>query len=393
MTPTPDKKLLRQRWGDWVIIVVFVALIWAPTLDEFFHLDHSRQPGENRLPAAFPPPPRFDLGEAQHFITGLETYYTDHFGFRKKLIRWFQNWKIGLYHDRSVYKIIIGQNRWLFWGEAQMVEHFLGLAKFTPEQLQQWQTLLEKRRDWLAQRGIQYLFVVAPDKQDIYPEELPPWLVKAAPAVRETKLDQFLKYMQAHSTVKILDLRQPLLVAKKIAPTYLQNDTHWNLLGGFAGAQALVETLSLQITNLSPLSLHNFNWTNTAFTGGDMAKMLGTDVPEKNYYAFTPKPALPKLQSQEDLNFPTTWGMKRVLTLENPDSNSATVVLFTDSFGVSWEQFLGYSFKKTIFLSDNRGFNPQLITASQPNIVINEMLERYFYTEDPQQMQVKDALP
>ncbi|MEI9865253.1 MAG: hypothetical protein WDN00_12025 [Limisphaerales bacterium] len=45
----------------------------------------------------------------------------------------------------------------------------------------------KKRRDWLAKRGIAYLFVVAPDKHSIYPEELPGWAVKVRP---QTKLDQ-----------------------------------------------------------------------------------------------------------------------------------------------------------------------------------------------------------
>jgi hypothetical protein len=392
MNAEPFPKPARQ-WANVLVIAIFFSLLWLPTLDKCFNLDRSRPPGENRLPAPFPQLQQPSLAAAQKFITGLEAYFNDHFGFRKKLIRLFQNWKLGLFHDRSVYKIVVGQDHWLFWGEAQMVEHFLGLAKFTPGQLQLWQKLLEKRRDWLAQRGIKYLFVVAPDKQSVYPEELPAWLINAVPANRETKLDQFLQYMQTHSTVEILDLRRPLIDAKKIAPVYLQNDTHWNLLGSFVAAQELVKVLAQQFTNLPPLQLQDFTWTNMAYTGGDMARMLGTDAVEKNYFAFNPKPALPRLRSQENLNYPTAWGLKRILTLENPEAASTTVVLFTDSFGVSWEQFLGYPFKKTIFLADNREFNPKIISENKPAIVVNEMLERYFYTTDPEELMGRDGLP
>lgn len=392
MNPQPFSTPARQ-WVNVLVIVLFFGLMWLPTLDKCFNLDRSRPPGENRLPARFPQLQSPDLAGAQKFIGGLEACFNDNFGFRKKLIRFFQNWKIGLYHDRSVFKIIVGQDHWLFWGEAQMVEHFLGTAQFTPAQLQTWQKLLEKRRDWLAQRGIQYLFVVAPDKQSVYPEQLPAWLINAAPTNRETKLDQFLKFMKVHSTVPVLDLRGPMIAAKKIAPLYLQNDTHWNLLGGFVGAQALVQTLAQQFTNLPPLPMEDFTWTNTAFTGGDMALMLGTDTVEKNYYVALPKPVLPRLRSQENPAFPTSWGPKHVLTQENPEATSISIVLFTDSYGVAWEQCLGYPFKKTVFLADNRGFSPQLITASQPQIVVNQMLERFFYNEDPEQMLLKDALP
>ncbi len=106
-----------------------------------------------------------------------------------------------------------------------MIDHYSGQLQFTPEQLHDWQVLLEKRRDWLARRGIAYVFVVAPDKHTIYPEELPNWVTKVRP---QTKLDQFYDYMHAHSTVPVLDLREIVRGGKKTCPTYFQTDTHWN---------------------------------------------------------------------------------------------------------------------------------------------------------------------
>ena len=255
MHPATNSIRPRGSWADWILIAVFLLLLWAPMADKIFHLDHSRVPGENRLPARRPQLRELRSGQVQQFLAAGEAYFNDHFGFRKKLIRWFQNWKLGFYHDRSVYKVVTGPNHWLFIGEEQMVEHYLGLEKFSPQKLQGWQTLLEKRRDWLAARGIKYLFVIPPDKQTIYPEELPAWLRNAAPAERETKLDQLLKYMQAHSTVQILDLRPVLLAAKQTAPTYLQTDTHWNLFGCFVACQEVIKTLSPQFPDLPPLRL------------------------------------------------------------------------------------------------------------------------------------------
>lgn len=388
-TPAPRP---RSPWAERILITVFAVLLWVPTLDTLLKIDRARPPGENRLLVTFPAVPPASFGEVQKFLGGLELYFNDHFGFRKRLIRWFQNWKLGLYHDRSVLKIILGQDHWMYWGEEQMVEHYLGTARFSEAQLQSWQKLLEKRRDWLAQRGIQYCFVIPPDKQIVYPEYLPTWLINATPTNRETKVDQLLKYMQAHSTVRMLDLRAPLMAAKKIAPVYLQNDTHWNLLGGFIGLQALGQALAEQITNLPALQLADFNWTNTAFIGGDMATILGGDAVEKNYFSFQPKPSLPQLHSQENPTYPTAKGNRRVLTVENPGSTSITAVVFTDSYGHAWEPFLGYLFKKTVLLDDNKAFNAKLITENQPGVVVNEMLERYVNTQDPEEMMRRDDL-
>jgi hypothetical protein len=394
MNPATNSTRPRRRWADCILIAAFLFLLWAPTLDSFFNLDHSRQPGENRLPAQFPAWPHASLGDAQKYVAGLENYFSDHFGFRKKLIRWFQNWKISFFHDRTVYNVVTGRNGWLFTSDLQMVEHHLGLKKFTPAELKSWQVLLEKRRDWLAQRGIKYLFVIPPDKQTVYPEELPGWLIKATPANRETKLGQFVKYMQANSTVPVLDLRAPLIAAKKTAPAYLQNDTHWNLFGGFIACQEVIEVLAQQLSGLPPLRLEDFTWTNTAAAGGDLARMIGSDAIEKNYFGFSPNPNLPALKFSDATNIVSMWDAhKKSLIAENPAPLTKTAVVFGDSFGLAWQKFLGYGFRKIIFMSDNREFNAAVIAESKPDVVINEMLERYFNTQDPQEMLAKDALP
>jgi alginate O-acetyltransferase complex protein AlgJ len=383
----------RARWAEILLIGIYIALLWAPTFDTLLNLDDSRPIGENRLPAPFPKFSQFNFSSAQKFLNGFGDYFNDHFGFRKKLIRWFQNWKISFFRDRSVYKIVIGRDGWLFLSESQMVEHYLGLAKFSPVQLRDWQTLFEKRRDWLAQRGIQYLVVIPPNKEMIYPEKLPAWLTNALSVNRQTKLDQFLDYMKKNSTVRILDLRAPLNAAKKIAPTYLQTDTHWNLFGGFIALQELTKTLSQQISVPPALDLKNFIWTNVPARGGDLAQMLGSETSEKNYFKFTPKPFLPVLNFQTNKDFATPWGPRGLVRIENSAGPKATAIVFRDSFGLAWQPFLGYEFQRVIFLADNRSFDAKLISENPPTIVINEILERYFNTLDPQEMLKTDHLP
>ena len=392
MTLPPPKP--NRRWANGAVIFIFLAVLWLPTIDKCFNLDTSRPPGENRLPAPLPRLSALNFITAQKSINGLEAYFNDHFGFRKKLIRFFQKWKSGLFHDESVNKSIAGPNHWLFSGEMQMVGHFLGTEKFSTSQLQSWQKLLENRRDWLAARGIKFLFVIAPDKQDIYPEELPAWLVNAVPAMRETKLDQFLQYMKGHSSVVVVDLRASLIAAKKIAPLYLQNDTHWNQLGGFIAARELVKTLAQQSPELPPLNLADFQWTNaeTAVTG-DLARMTGSDAAEKNYIQFEPKTNLPVVLSAWNTNFFSSWDSHTKAMITKNSAATETLVVFHDSFGMTWWKFLGYSFNKIVFIAERREFNPSIITKTKPAIVINEMLERYFYTTDPEELMAHGALP
>jgi len=391
--PPADFPAPRKPWQEWLLIGLFAALLWLPTVDYFTGIDITEPPGENRLPAPKPRLTQRNFSGVQNYLAAAEVYFNDHFGFRKRLIRWFQQWKVRLYHDQTVNKVVVGQNGWLFTGDMMMVDHYLGMEKFTPVQLKSWQTLLEKRRDWLAARGIKYLFIVPPDKQTIYPEFLPAWLQNAAPANRETKLEQFLKYMHEHSTVEILDLRGPLLAAKTNAPLYLLNDTHWNSFGGFVAGREIIQNLSRWLPDLPPLRLADFTWTNAQATGGDLARMLGSTAPEKNYFQFDPGPRLPVLRTNENRAYKSNWGIKTVYTEDNPGPLRRKIVMFHDSYGLALRPFLGLSFQRAVFEWDSHEFCTALITTNTPDVVINEILERYFDIMDPEELNAKDALP
>ncbi len=392
MTLPPPKS--NRRWANGVVIFIFLAVLWLPIVDNLTGIDVTRPPGENRLPARWPQLARWDFSSLQNYLAGTEAYLNDHFGFRKRLIRWGQQWRQRLYRDESGFKVVTGQHGWMFSGELQMIEHYLGMAKFSTAQMQSWQKLLEKRRDWLAARGMKFLFIIAPDKHSIYSEELPDWLQAAAPAHRETKLDQFLQYMKAHSTVEILDLRPVLLAAKTNGPLYLQNDTHWNSFGGFVAGQEVIKTLHKQCPDLPPLRNENFLWTRTNSTGGDLARQAGREMTEPNFYSFQTVGSLVAPDVQISSNIFSTWGPHNVGVIsESPAPLKVSAVFFHDSFGGSWHLLFGYSFKRIVFINEKREFNTKLIEENRPQVVVVEMLERFFNTLVPEELMAKDALP
>jgi alginate O-acetyltransferase complex protein AlgJ len=390
----------RKSWADWLVIAIFGVLLWLPTVDFFTGIDLTRPANENRLPAPAPHLTHPILSGLQNYIAGSELYFNDHFGFRKRLIRWYHQWKTRLFHDEGAVTkgAFRGQNGWLFYAEQQAVEHYLGVAKFTPAQLRAWQKLLEQRRDWLAERGIEYLFVVPPDKHNVYSEELPAWLQNAAPTNRVTKLDQFEEYMSQHSTVQIVDLRRPLLAAKAIRPDYLQHDNHWNAFGAFIGCQQVINALTNKFPDLPPLRLEDFTWSNAPASGGDLARALGLSLPEPNYFDFTPHAPFLSPQITLITNLVLHWDAHNPYAfsaiVENPAPLQETAVVFHDSFfGFQLRPYFGGSFKRTFFVWEDREFNRRIINENHPKIVINEMLERYFNTLDPEELMAKDQLP
>ena len=110
---------------------------------------------------------------AREFPRRFERYWNDSFAFRRHLIRWHSLAKLRLGVSPSP-KALLGQDGYLFYAAEQSVDYFRAVKPFTPSELARWRDDLESRRAWLAERGIRYLVVVAPNKETIYPEFMPP---------------------------------------------------------------------------------------------------------------------------------------------------------------------------------------------------------------------------
>ncbi len=373
-----------RRWPDCALIGLFVVFLLLPVLDLAFHIDPTSAQSENRLLAPLPPRPESIAG-LKKFLSSWEAYFSDHFGGRRVLIMWHNKLKWSLFKEKSVRNVLVGTDGWMFMSERRMVEHFRGALQFTETELDDWQKLLEHRRDWLAQRGIKYLFVFAPDKQSIYPEYLPAWLKNLG---GRTKADQFLAHMRANCTVEVLDLRPALFAVKKSAPAYQKTDTHWNQFGAFMACEDVVRALAEnQLPGLTPVALDSFDRTNRLAPGGDLARGIGVSMTESNAVFFTPKPELPALE----VFVPTGEHIKDMAFAKNPHGGRLAMV-YHDSFGRYWVPFLGYQFGEADFFWQYHLDGP-LIERQKPVVVVNEMLERFFNETDPKELSALDALP
>ncbi len=391
MTLFPSAEILRRR-ADIGLIVAFFILVWLPCADTFLHLDRAPSPNENRAPAGFPTREP-GLPGLRKFTAGIEAYFDDHFGFRRQLVSWERHWRWQFFHDTRIVNVLKGKGDWLFFSDGRMVDDISGARPFSEAELIGWRILLTGRRDWLRQRGILYLFVVPPDKQSIYPEHLPDWLV--ARAKKPQRLDQFLAHMRAHSDVPILDLRDTLLEAKKNADVYLHTDSHWNERGALIAARRIVRELaSLGIVTTAPAS-EAYRESMGTGSGGDLALMLGQErhLPEKAAILLTPLPPLKELDIRVDaMLIPKKWipGTEPRFS-ENPRS-IGRAVMFRDSYAILLSKFFSQSFGRTAYVWQ-QNWDKAFIERERPNVVIDEMLERFVIFRDPRELRMADENP
>lgn len=381
-TPKADP----MKIANILLIVLFFAIIWLPTVDSFLSIDHTPRLNENRAMAA--KPVFTGLANTKEYLAGLELYFNDTFGYRKMFVRMQSSWKRKLFDEASVCDAVIGQAGWLYTTANRMIESFTGLSRFTKQDLAAWQTLLEARRDWLLKQGIAYVVVVTPDKHSIYPEHLPSWL---RPAPGPTKLDQWFEYLQQHSTLHPIDLRAALLKAKNEHPVYQMTDTHWNSLGAFLGYEQLIQGISQQLPSVQQLPPDSFTPQPVSGYIGDLAALLGQEknFPEFQANTMVANPSLPILQTEESMQYA---GKKQVVITRtfNPQA-TGTAIVFHDSFGKTWIPFLGQHFNKVIWVAQCE-FDTALIEKEKPTVVIDQIVERIVNTLNPVDMLASDGL-
>ena len=68
---------------------------------------------------------------------------------------------------------------------------------------------------------------------------------------------------------------------------------------------------------------------------------------------------------------------------------SGKALVFHDSFACSWYSFLGQHFREVVYIWHYEWDRP-LIEREKPEVVIDEILERFFNLQDPNELARKD---
>jgi alginate O-acetyltransferase complex protein AlgJ len=370
------KQFLRmRRVTEIVLIVLFLGAISLPLAGKLLPAEGAFALTENRRPA---PLPTIELGASGwgfsilSFPRRFERYWNDSFAFRWYLIRWHSITKLTLGISPSP-KALVGQNGYLFYAAEQSVDYFRAVKPFTTHELEQWRAELANRQSWLADRGIRYLVVVAPNKETIYPEFMPPAL---RPVRSETRLDQLLKELSAHSSVEVVDLRRALRRAKETQRVYHQTDTHWNDAGATVAYGEILARLHPWFPQLNAEPLPGSPSVRTT-TGGDLARILALeDRFAEDRIDFVP--SLPRRAHRVGEN---PGGSDDIVVLECSTCSGPRVVMNQDSFNTNLAPLLAEHFSR-IVLVDGTRLDRALIEKEKPAVVIQEFVERALMCPD-----------
>ena len=299
------------------------------------------------------------------FPQKFSAYFNDHFGFRSTLIHLQALTKMKAFGVSPHPNVMVGQEGCLFFRREYSETGRRLIPAYTTEQLEAWRKLLEARRDWLEHRGIKYLFVIVPRKDAVYPELMGPQFQPS----EASRFDQFVSYMRDHSTVKILDLRTPLIAAKPRRRLYAIYDQHWNFDGALVGYQAIIDDLRHSFPNITAVSEADCNVT-IERAAGDMARAIGLGSYLREDMRVL-RIRQPHFKIVHDLNL-FRIGESMITEVNNPAL--PRTVMFGDSNFMALRTFMPESFSRFVF-KWQVPLDPETITAERPDVVIQEMGE------------------
>lgn len=345
---------------------------------------------ENRKLAEAPAWPR-SLGDLQAWPGEVEAWARDGFGMRRPLIRLYNRISRKLAGRQASQRFAEGRDGWLFLNDEDTRRGVLGIAP--PELLSGWRDEIGARRDWLAQRGIEYLFVVAPDKQSIYPEHAPMPLGLAGTASR---LDRIIASLDGGGA-ELLDLREPLRRSKAEADLYYRYDTHWNRYGAYVAYRAMVERIQAMQVATRPFALARTDFVSLARQGGDLLRgetaraRVDADLAPRS-----PLPCAPRALAESWDPLGAAPAGQAVTQRSDCQSGAGRALILHDSFTGVMIDYLASSFAEAhfVWIQAPLPLLEAMVERYRPDVVIEQRVERFLgetYRNDARARQALSA--
>ena len=254
--------------------------------------------------------------------------------------------------------------------------NYKGTNLFEKNELIQIKEDLLARTRWCESRGIKYYVAVIPNKMNIYPEYLPPNVVKIS---EKGRYEQMVELAQTPG-LKMIDVRENILKHKNDGQIlYQKTDDHWNELGAYFGYQKIMNVISEDFKDLHPKSIDSFKLGEQK-KYGNIANIvnLAEENPEK-FLVLNPKFKSYAKEGQK-YGYPVPEGISDwdyEIVIENEKAPNYKCLIIRDSFTLFLMKFFQENFRKTVFIHDNWKYRlrEDIIDIEKPDLVINIILE------------------
>lgn len=352
-----------------IFITLFFVVICLPHLDEYVSLDDTNISEKRVLLEK----PEFILKSIEDYPKSFETYYSDTFGFRKKMVSLNAIVKVKFFNTSPKKdKVFVGKNDWLFYWDKGIKQSYLNSSPFLKSDLGRYGNKIININEEAKNNNSLFISTIFPNKHTIYDEFIPS-RIKSLKTKNESRINQYYSFLKKNKIIHT-DNRKVLLFEKAKHKLYLKNDSHWNSFGAYYTYKNIIDEL-FKLDSLvgAPLELEKFKVSRiTDYKKGDLLNLMGIDnrnsIFKDEYFRF--------INSNDKFNRVLNRYGENSIIVENENSeNNYVVLFFGDSYSYELVQFLPNHFKKTIFVRDI-AISKVLINKINPDIIIYGIVER-----------------
>ena len=358
---------MTQKMGPRIILVAFLGLIcflwffWI-ILEKFVDTTNY----ENREMSS---QPRLTLDSYATYADDYESWFNDNIPFRNNLITLNTSIDFFIFNKSTNDSVIKGSDDWLFYAntsDGDPISCYQGTNLFSDEELQNIAQNCINQRNFLEKQGKEFVIFIAPNKERVYSEYMPDKYGKPAENYRAL---QVYDYLKENTDIRIVYPYTELMGAKALGRNiYYKTDTHWNEIGGYVGAAALLKELGIDLPDIFSDDIKISKAGNTA---GDLAAMLNLSKQLQNT-DFKYNVEGYNNHQMECLGY----DFNTVFSYQAKNADSRKIYVIRDSFSTAMSQYIGSQFNESYFRHAGTYSYDDLIVQN-PDIVVYEVVERY----------------
>lgn len=297
-------------------------------------------------------------------------YKTDNIPFKNQLIAINNSIDYFVFRKASDERVILGEDEWLFYDfkdDGDPIGCYQGTNLFTEADLLAIKNNCIAQRDFLASQGKEFVIFIAPNKERVYYEHLPDRYEKPAEMYRAL---QVVEYLRENTDLRVVYPYEELMETKKILEEniYYKTDSHWNEIGGYVGARALLGELGIEMPEITEKQMKISGKKNRQ---GDLAKVLGLSK------ILQPFDVEYQVEGYDTHDVRTIqWDLKDKLCYRADGADPRKIYVFRDSFATAIADYVGSQFQESC-LKYKLAYTYEDFKKEDPDIFVVETVERY----------------
>lgn len=374
--------MLKQRWQNALIMVIFLAMLILPLLYADWKGGASSAT-ENRVLAKAPWAME---DQAVNYPDATEAWINDNAGFRSMAMKTRVRLEYGLFRHSTVSNYLIGQEEWIYFAPQEVISDYVGENLWPQGVLDEWNENLKLLNRLVEDSGAKLLMTIVPDKKTMYPEYYSPYLRHET---EKTRTNQLAESIRANQSFPLVLMQETLEQNKYRGYLYfLRTDTgHWNKLGAYVGYEKLMQEAEKLIGKMTYVPLDQCTIKPVEEIG---TFLNAIDLKEPGYRIENERTSHQEMKPEyldkhHFLTYENLPNQYKKYYVNTQGERLPRILYVGDSYGLQIDEYLAQSAASMMYIhrSDIKTLH-RLLDYEQFDLVIFEMVERMvpaFYSD------------